>query len=219
MRDKQINDSTLLPFCICFAIFVAAYTIAPLHSVKISTLGPFSFASGDLIFALTFVCTDIVNEVYGRQYARKIVIGGLFAILVVFLFSEIVRAIPGADIWKKEQAYNEFFGSGARIYIATIVAYLSAQITDIYVFSWIRNKTEGKYLYLRNNISTFIARFMDSITFFTIAYYGVYETPDLIHLIFSGYVFGLLIALLDTPLVYLGSYAIRRYYPELKFSD
>lgn len=216
MNSVQFTDKSIFSYLILASIFVGAYTIAPLIAIKIVEIGPFTLPAGDFIYAFTFLCTDITNEVFGKKYARNIVKCGLFTLLIVYLGVQVSMFLPAADFWKLEEAYTEFFGTGFRIFIATICAFIFSQFADIYVFSWIKEKTGQKHLWLRNNISTFLARGIDIVIFILIAFYGVFENSEIINIIVSGYVAGLLVSLCDTPLVYAGVSFLYKLHPELR---
>lgn len=219
MPSTILNDKNIFSYLILTSVFVGAYTIAPLLAMKIAQIGPLTLPAGDFIYALTFVCTDIANEVFGKKYARNIVKCGLITLIFVYLFTQIAVFVPSASFWEGEETYNEFFGTGFRIFLATICAYLLSQLADIYIFSWIKEKTKDKALWLRNNVSTFIARLLDIVTFVLIAFYGVFENAELISIIVSGYIAGIIISIIDTPFVYAGVNILRKMHPELKQTE
>jgi len=211
-REKQITDHNLIGFSVLFGIFVGAVTIAGVHGAKLVNIGPFVFDAGLLTISLTFLCTDIVSEVYGRSYSKKLVLGGLLGIITAMLFSKIALAAPADLEWNLVNEYNAILGTGNRVLFAALAAYVGGQLLDITVFTWIRNKTKGKHLWLRNNLSTLAGGLADAVLFSTIAFYGVY---DLMPIIMSAYAIRIIISLVDTPFVYLGVYLFHKKYPEL----
>ncbi len=214
--DCPLSSNNIFSYLLLTSIFVGAYTIAPLLAVKIIEIGPFTLPAGDFIFALTFLCTDITNEVFGKKYARNIVKCGLVTLVITYLGIQIAVMLPAADFWELEKTYQEFFGTGFRIFLATICAYVLSQFIDVHIFSWIRQKTGTKHLWIRNNISTFISRFIDIVTFVLIAFYGVFENEEIINIIISGYTAGLLVSVCDTPFAYAGVKLLYKLHPELK---
>jgi uncharacterized integral membrane protein (TIGR00697 family) len=212
-RQKQINDKNLFGFAMLFAAFVGAASIAGLHGAKLIQIGSLVFDAGLLTFSITFLCTDIVSEVYGKAYSKKLIFGGLVAILVGMLFTKVALAIPGAPEWELASEYNAIFGAGSRVSLALIATYVTSQFIDITVFAWIRRITKGKHLWLRNNLSTMVGGLVDAIVFTTVAFAGVYE---LLPIIGSAYAMRLIISVVDTPLVYLGVHFLHKIYPELK---
>jgi len=209
-RDPAFGYALLL------ALFVAAYTIAPLQSYKVAELGGLVFPAGDLIYAFTFIATDIVNEIFGRKHAKRIVYCGLLALVCVMLFNQIAVLLPNASFWNGAAEYDVFFSSSLRISLATLAAYIISQFTDIYIFSLIRKKTSSKFLFIRNNLSTFCARFLDVTTWTMIAFWGVYGTDEIWSIISGAFIAGVIISLIDTPIVYLGVYTFHKIYPQIK---
>lgn len=211
--NTNINERNITGFIILFAVFVGAAAIAGLHGAKLISVGSLVFDAGLITFALTFLCTDIVSEVYGKLYAKRLIIGGLVAIVVGLIFTKIALTLPGAADWELAGEYNAIFGMGSRVSLALIATYITSQLTDIAIFAWIRKKTGAKYLWLRNNGSTMIAGLVDAVVFTTVAFAGVYE---ILPIIASAYVARLVISVVDTPFVYLGRNILYRLYPELK---
>ena len=215
--NKSLDDKTLFTYIILLSIFVSSYVLAPLLAVKIVSVGPLNLPAGDFIYALTFLSTDIINELYGKKYARKVVICGLIS-LVVFAFTQLSVILPSPDFWEDEKAYNMFFDTGFRIFLATLCAYIISQFADIYIFSWIRRKTNEKHLWVRNNISTLIARLLDAVVFMFIAFYGIYEIQEIGSLIIGAYTAGVVISLLDTPIIYVIINLLKKYNINLRKS-
>ncbi|MGB0925144.1 MAG: queuosine precursor transporter, partial [Minisyncoccia bacterium] len=196
-----------------FAAFVSAAVFAGLHGAKLLQIGPLVFDAGLVTFAVTFLCTDIVSEVYGKTYAKRLIIGGFIALVVGMILTQVALVLPAATEWEIAAEYNTIFSTGIRISLAMLATYITSQLTDIAVFAWIRKKTGSKYLWLRNNGSTMVAGLVDAIVFTTIAFYGVY---DILPIILSAYTARIIISVIDTPFVYLGRNILYRLYPELE---
>ncbi len=151
-------------------------------------------------YALTFLMTDTINEVYGKKIADRAVIAGFLTQLVVLV--AVVTAIywRPAPWWENQESFVTVLGLMPRIVLASMVAYLVSQFHDNYAFRMWKLKTDGKHLWLRNNLSTVVSQFLDSMIFFTIAFYGVFPLfPTIIYY----WLLKSLIAVCDTPLVYL----------------
>lgn len=213
-RDPLPFDA-MVPFLIILGIFVGSYVIAIPLAVKIMALGPLIVPGGYIAASMTYPCTDIVDEVYGERYANWMVTCGLIAIIAVLGLIHLDASLPAADFWTLGSSYSDVFGMSFRIVIAGLVAFILGQYADVYLFSRFREMTKSKWLWLRNNLSTAISKLFDSASFNLIAFYGIYESSELFEMFWGAYVFYLIVALLDTPLVYLGVYLIRRKYPEL----
>ncbi len=212
-RHDQISDRSLTGFIVLFGAYVAAVALCGFHGTKLLSLGPLTFDAGLITYAFPFLVTDICSEVYGTKYSRKIVFGGLIGIIVAILTTKLSLILPASPDWELASEYDSIFNAGGRIAFAVICTFVVSQLVDISVFSWLRQKTDGKFLWLRNNLSTAIGGLLDAIIFTTIAFYGTYPV---IPIIVSAYAARLIITAIDTPLVYAGVWFLRNKYPELK---
>ncbi len=166
--------------------------------------------AGTIAYAITFPITDIVDEVYGKKKALWIVWAGLLAEIVMLVMVVIDFYIP--PLTKDMQAlYQKAFYLQPRIVLASIIAYLVSQHHDVWFFLKIREITKGRFLWLRNNLSTMLSQLYDTTIFITIAFAGAYEWDVVLFMILGTWVVKLIIALLDTPFVYLGVHLLKRY--------
>ena len=108
------------------------------------------------------------------------------------------------------ESFDSVLGLAPRIILASFVAYLISQHHDVLAFDMWKKVTKGKFLWLRNNASTFVSQFIDSVIFITIAFAGIPGGPSLIEMILAQYFIKLMIAILDTPLIYMLTYLIDR---------
>lgn len=202
------DGRTSLGFALLAALFTGALVIAAVLAAKIIAIGPLFVPAGVLAYSVTFACTDIVAEVYGGQAARRVVLAGFVTLLAVLLLIQIALVWPPAPFWQGQEGFKGVLATSARVIVASAVAYLVSQYTDIYVFGRLRQATGGRYLWLRNNASTMISQLIDSSIFITIAFLGTFPV---LPLIFGQWVVKLAVAALDTPFVYLGTYILRRH--------
>jgi uncharacterized integral membrane protein (TIGR00697 family) len=197
-------------YIILTSIFIGCYCIAPLIALKPLDMGFAIAPAGVLIYSLLFPCTDIITEIYGKKMAQMTIIGGLIAMLIVALAIQIALIWPAPDFWQHEESFNQVFGVSWRIFLGSFVAY-SSQFIDVYLFDFVGKLTKGRYLWLRNNISTLTSQLVATALFVTIAFYGVYETQHIINLIFTSMLVRLIFAISDTPVVYASVWFISRY--------
>ncbi len=206
------------------SLFVASLTASNFLAAKL-----FKITIGDTMliapaavaaYALTFTFTDIISEVYGRKAAGLAVKLGFATQLLVLAYILVAVKLPIAPISPvSEEAYQSVIFSGYYIIIASLTAYLISQHHDIWAFHLWKTKTRGKWLWLRNNASTMVSQLIDTVIFITLAFsvlpslFGAGGLPlDAITSIIIGqYAIKIMIALLDTPLVYLGVYLIKNY--------
>jgi len=159
---------------------------------------------GNTLYGSIFLATDILNEKYGLKIARKAVYIGFFGAITLLItmqmalvFVPIQEPFPLAI----QEAFELIFSLSVRIVIGSLLAYLVSQILDIWIYNRIKLVLpENKYLWLRNNGSTLISQFVDTIIFVTIAFWG--SPYSLLQIILSTFGLKLIIALLDTPFIY-----------------
>ncbi len=155
---------------------------------------------GNVLYASIFLATDILCEHYGKQEAVKAIRIGFFVSLFFLLMSQFILWFKPADYDIAQSAMLTLFTLTPRIVLGSMIAYLISQHLDVYLFQRIKEKTKGKHLWLRNNGSTFISQLIDSVIFTTIAFSGVYPV---IPLIIFTYIIKLIVAVIDTPFIYL----------------
>ena len=194
-------------YIILIAIFVGGLVIAGVLASKIVYIAGLIVPGGVFAYSLTFPITDIICEVLGKKRGKYVVFSGFITLLVVLALIRLTLIFPKASFWTGEEAFTKILGGTSRIIIASFIAYLVSQYHDVWAFHFWRKVTKGKHLWLRNNASTFVSQFIDTVVFITIAFYGVMPVFTLIK---GQYIIKLLIALLDTPIVYFGVWLIRR---------
>ena len=138
---------------------------------------------------------------------------GFITLMLVFVLTTLSIIWPPASFWPHQQAYETILGGSARLMVASLAAYLFSQYHDVWAFHFWRRVTNERFLWLRNNASTIISQLLDSVVFITIAFYGSMPVTELI---LGQWIVKVGIAVLDTPLVYLFVYVVRRRLPSLK---
>lgn len=193
-------------FIILSAIFVAGLLSANLLGTKVTTLFGVAVSVGIFAYPLTFMVTDAVAEVFGKLRAKQIVWAALIAQVLVLLFTYLAIKLPAADRYTLNSEYVTVFSSSLRMMVASLIAFIVSQTHDIWAFNFWKIKTKGKYLWLRNNASTFVSQAIDTLLFMFIAFYGISEKFTvlfILQLCLSYWLFKITFALLDTPFVYL----------------
>ena len=194
-------------------IYAGSLVLAAVMASKIIVVGPIVVPAGVLAYCLTFLITVVISEVWGKERAQTVVMGGFITLVLVFVLTGISIFWPAAPFWPHQQAYKTILGSSARIMVASLAAYFFSQYHDVWAFHFWRRLTSERFLWLRNNASTIVSQLLDSVVFITIAFYG---TMPLAPLILGQWVVKVGIALLDTPFVYLLVYLLRRRLPSAK---
>ena len=203
-------------YLILGALFVASLVASNLIFQKFFYwdffgLYTFEISVGILPYPITFLITDIISEVYGKRKANQIVTIGIFASFFSMLIVFVSGIVPATD-WSpvSDTLFNKVFGATAIAVLASMLAYLFAQYIDIQLFHFWKRLTTGKHLWLRNNFSTFLSQFVDTFTvLILLCSFGKIEWKLFSSLLLSGFLFKVLIAALDTPLLYLAVYAFR----------
>ena len=165
---------------------------------------------GIIPYPVTFLCTDLISEIYGRKKADQLVIAGVVTSLVILIIVSIANFLPATQ-WSavNGETFNQVFGLFTPALIASLLAYLTAQFIDIRLFHFWKNLTNGKYLWLRNNGSTILSQIIDtSLVLFVLCFFDVISWDKFTFLFINGFIFKFFFALCDTPFFYLGVWLI-----------
>lgn len=182
-------------------IFATTLVIANVVSNKVLQLGPLQVPGAALCYCITFLCTDIIGEIFGKQEANNTVKIGFVCQLLASLLILLTRFLPAAPYATDvADAYVLLLGTNWRFFLASMAGYWVSQSWDVWLFHLLRDKTAGKKKWLRNNIGTMTSQFFDTVIFITIAFYGV--VPNIWVMVVSQYVLKLILALCDTPIFY-----------------
>ena len=205
----DINERRLLEkkTLILLGIFMTALIAANLLGGKITTILGVSVSVGIFAYPLTFICTDVIEEVRGRKITKQFVNAGILALLITMALVYIGIHLPPAARYESDAAYVTIFSSSMRMIVASLIAFLLAQHHDIWAFNVWKRKTKGKMLWFRNNMSTIVSQFIDTSIFMFIAFYHLtpkFTAGFILTLIFPYWLFKVFFAFADTPLVYLG---------------
>ena len=182
--------------------------------VWIPFFGSYTFEQsvGILPYPITFLVTDIISEIYGKKKADIVVLSGLAAsvfMVLVASISDFATATPWSPV--DGSTFHSVFGLSSVAVFSSMVAYLVAQFIDVRVFHFWKRLTSGRHLWLRNNASTVFSQFIDTFSIlFLLCSFGVIGWERFSILLVNGFLFKVLVALLDTPLVYLFVGLIRR---------
>ena len=215
MTPKQKSEAFII-YLILASMFIAALVASNLIFQKFFYWNPFGWfrfelSVGILPYPITFLITDIISEIYGKKKANQVVIAGIFASIFsmgIILIANYTSAIDNSPI--DNSLFTKVFGLSPIAVLASMLAYLFAQFIDIRIFHFWKRKTKGKHLWLRNNFSTFSSQFIDTLTVITLlCSFGVLPWSLFSTLLISGFLFKILIALLDTPILYFIVYLFR----------
>ncbi len=195
------------------AFIAASIILCNLQVIKLTTLFGFTVTLGNVLYGAIFFCTDLLNELYGPRVARRGVMLGFIVMIFFTASSQLALVFSVApDPWagQVQGAMETIYGFMPRLAVASLAAYLLSQMHDIWAFAWWRRKTDGRMLWLRNNVSTLVSQLIDSVVFCFVAFMGVVEREHFLQILVTTYVIKVLVALLDTPFIYLGRAIARR---------
>lgn len=237
--ETSIDQKRTRLFIILTGIFLTNALLAEVIGVKIfsgeATLGfnpaqlnimgfmmDFNLTAGVIIWPVVFITTDLINEYFGKQGVKRI--SYLTAILIAYAFVVIFISIqlPPAPWWtivknadgtelNMHLAFNRVLGQSQRIIIGSLTAFLVGQLVDVFVFQKLRQVTGNKLLWLRATGSTLVSQLVDSFIVLFIAFYGVFPTQQIIAIGLTNYIYKFVVAILLTPLIYLGHSFIDNY--------
>ena len=240
MQSPLIQERRERVFLILAAIFLCAMTLLNVVGItRFIQLGPLALAVGVLPYPLTFLCTDLVSELYGRARANFLVSVGLglnIFILAILTLGNIAPSVapeamppwqvlplsapvplPNGELVSGEVGlYQLIYATTSGAVFASMLAYIAAQYCDVQLFHFWKRLTKGKHLWLRNNFSTLLSQLVDSVMVISVTFGAVYWRGEmtfdaLLILIASNYAFKALSALIDTVPLYLLVGWLRRY--------
>ena len=209
-------------YLILGALFITSLVVSNLIFQKFFYWHPFDMqvfgvdlfilSVGILPYPITFLITDLISEIYGKQKANQMVTVGIFASIFSIIIISVADSLPAiADSPVGDVLFSKVFGSTIIAVFASMITYLLAQFIDIRIYHFWKNLTNGRMLWLRNNFSTFFSQFVDTFTItFLLCLFEVLKWDQFTGLLVSGFLFKILIALIDTPFLYLGVYLFRK---------
>ena len=202
-------------YVILAGIFITNAVVAELIGGKLIHVGSAVMSIGILPWPIVFVTTDLINEYFGEKGVRKLslITASLIAYTFIILFLAMkIPAVKGANLVTDAQ-FRGVFGQSMWIIVGSITAFLVSQLIDVSIFHFVKNRTGNKMIWLRSTGSTIISQLFDSFIVLGIAFWmtGMMTTEVYILSAFTGYFVKLIIAILLTPLIYLGHALIEKY--------
>ena len=205
-------------FVVLAGIFITNAVVAELIGGKLIQVGSAVMSIGILPWPIVFITTDLINEYFGEKGVRKLslITASLIAYTFVILYLAMqIPAVDGKNLVTDAQ-FNGVFGQSMWIIVGSITAFLVSQLIDVTIFHFVKNRTGNKMIWLRSTGSTVISQLFDSFIVLGIAFWltGKMTTEVFVTSAFTGYFVKLIIAILMTPLIYLGHSLIEKYIHE-----
>jgi hypothetical protein len=219
-REFYMNEILwFLSIALNFSLILAAYRffgktglfiwmpvsiiLANIEVLKAVELFGISATLGNVIYATSFLATDIISENYGKKEAAKAVYAGFFALLVMTVLIQLALLFKPSQADFAQEHLVSLFSMLPRLALASTAAYLVSQYHDVWAYHFWKNKFPGsKFLWLRNNLSTMVSQLIDTLIFTFGAFWGVFESSVLFEILLSTYFLKWIAAALDTPFLY-----------------
>lgn len=205
----KLEKQAALIYIVLAAIFITSLVVCNLIFQKFIYWNPFGWyrfeiSVGLLPYPITFLITDTISEIYGKKKANQVVVAGIFASvfsMLIILVANVAPAMGTSPV--SDEIFTKVFGLSPLGVLASMLAYLTAQFIDIRIYHFWKSYTQGKHLWLRNNFSTFTSQLVDScLVVGLLCFFKVFEWSAFAPLVLSGFLFKVIVAILDTPLLY-----------------
>lgn len=193
---KESNKNLIL----LNGIFITSLIVANIVSAKIVTFWGLVIPAAIVAYPITFLMTDIIGEIWGKEQANQTVKIGFWCQLISLVLIGLAILLPVAPFADNQEQFKGIMASSFRVVCASMVAYLCSQSWDVWIFHKIREKST-RYKWIRNNASTMTSQIIDTAIFITIAFIG--KVPNIWVMIFSQYLIKVIYALIDTIPFYL----------------
>lgn len=180
-----------------------ATILANVITAKNADIFGLSTAIGTVMFASTFLATDILTEYHSIQDAKKAVYIGLFADVLLIVSTQIALLYKPSAFDYADGAMQTLFALNMRISIASMVMYFVSNLADVYLFEKLKEKSGGKWLWLRNNVSTILCNCLENFGFIGIAFAGIYDAKTIFTIALSTSIVEAIVAVCDTPFIYI----------------
>lgn len=190
-------------FDVITAVFVAVIILANVVAApKVSNIGGIVFGSDAIFFPLSYIIGDIVTEVYGYSFARRLVWCGTGVMAFAALTTYLVILLPPDSSWKDQDAYVTVFGLSPRVAMASISAFWAGEFVNAFVLAKMKVKTRGRALWTRTVGSTVLGQAFDTSIFFPLAFAAIWPTHVLLQVMVANYFFKAALEVCCTPLTY-----------------
>ncbi len=178
-------------------LFVAVLIISNIASVKIVTVGPFTFDGGTLLFPVAYIFGDVLTEVYGYRASRRVIWTGFAALALMIVTLAVVDVLPPGNA-----TFSAVLGQAPRIALGSLLAYWAGEFTNSVVLARLKVATRGRWLWMRTIGSTLVGEGIDTLVFVLVAFAGTLPNDVLAAILVSNYVFKCAVEVVFTPATY-----------------
>jgi uncharacterized integral membrane protein (TIGR00697 family) len=181
-------------------LFSGCLVISNVLDTKIFVLFSFDLPGGIILFPITYLFADILTEIYGYSYARRVIWIGFINLMLLLIASTIVQHLRSASFWPFQKEYKEILGRVPRIIVASISAYFVGEFSNSFTLAKLKVKNEGRRMALRFVLSTLLGQFVDTSFFVLIAFSGLMSLNSLATITLSGWLFKVFWELVALPI-------------------
>lgn len=197
-------------FVVIVAVFVTCLITANITAVKLLSLAGWILPAGIVIFPISYICGDVLTEVYGYRQARQVIWLGFFCNVLTVCAIGIGQHLPAAPFWDGQAAYERILGATPRLLAASFLAYLVGEFANAFVLAKLKIATQGRWLWLRTISSTLVGQGLDSLVFVTLAFLGTIPLADLTAAIVTQWLVKTAYEAAVTPVTYVVVRGLKR---------
>ncbi len=207
-------------FLVFAALFVTVLIASNITAVKLIAIAPgLPGFLGDervlpaaiIVFPITYILGDVLTEVYGFHYARRVIWLGFLCNLVAVAVFWAGGLLPAASFWEGQEAYDTILGNTPRLLTASFIAYLVGELSNSIILSQLKLATRGRWLWTRTIGSTIVGQGVDSAVFITIAFMNILSGGDLVELVLTQWAVKVLYEAAATPITYAVVASVKRW--------
>jgi len=213
-EERSLLRSTTQPYSIWFiavtAVFISCLLVSNIISVKLISLTGLVVPAGVVIFPISYICGDVLTEVYGYRRARQVIWLGFGCNLLVVAAIWLAQVLPGASFWDAQAAYERILGFTPRLLLASFCAYLVGEFVNAFVLAKMKVWTHGRMLWARTIGSTVVGQGLDSLIFLTIVFGGTLPLATLLTTILTQWFVKVIYEVFATPLTYFVVNSLKR---------
>lgn len=189
-------------FMVVVSVFITCLLIANIIAVKLVTVAGLTVPAGIVIFPISYICGDVLTEVYGLKRARQVIWLGFACNVLAVAAIWIGMLLPGAAFWDGQSAYERILGFTPRLLLASFCAYLLGELANATIMAKMKMLTSGRLLWTRTIGSTLVGQGIDSLVFVTIAFWGIVPAAGIVAAIVTQWLVKVAYEALATPVTY-----------------
>ncbi len=193
-----------------YASIILSLLLANLQGPKLTQVLGMQTSVGVILYSGIYFATDLLSERYGRREAnRAVILGFAVSLIIIVMISLSMKFLPSTNLKTADfaasihEAMGTLFNFTPRFICGSLLAYLISQSFDVWIYHVIKTRTQGKHLWLRNNLSTMLSQLIDTSIYGLVVWWGIVDFTTAMQLAMAKYFFKVLIALIDTPFIYV----------------